>query len=116
MATFHLALGFNQFSLFCQWAKTDTDQENFHPDILAETAALIEDEPEDEEVDPEFQVNAPKATSCDLDGPNTHEDEEDHQVDNVTAEFLKYHQKLNHCSPRHMQLHACSWVISRWLA
>ena len=116
-----MASGFNRFSLYCKEAQIDTEQEDLHPQVLAETAALIEDEPEDEETDPSFQVNAPKATSFDLDGPNTQgpntphiiEDEEDRQVDNVTAEFLKYHHKFNHCSPRRMQLLARSGVILR---
>ena len=88
-----------------------TEQENLHPQVLAETAALTEDEPENEQVDPTFQVNAPKAISFNLDsldapGPNTPhsiEDEEHHQVDNVFAEFLKHHHKFNHCSPRFIQ-------------
>ena len=116
VAKFHMALGFNCFSLCCKEAKIDIEQEDLHPQVLAEAAALIEDEPEDEETDPSFQVNAPKATSFDLDGPNTPgpntphivEDEEDRQVDNVTAEFLKCHHKFNHCSPRRMQLLARS--------
>ena len=41
------------------------------PHAICMAAALIEDEPEDEGVDPSFQVTAPKATSFDLDGPNT---------------------------------------------
>lgn len=65
VATFHLASGFNCFALHCKEAKIDTEQEDFHPSILAESAALIEDE----ELDPDFQVNIPKATSFDLDGP-----------------------------------------------
>ena len=121
VASFHLALGFNCFLLFCQEAKTETEQEDLHPHILAATVALIEDEPEDEEVDPDFQVTSPKATSFDLDGPNTQgsttphiiEDEEDCQVDCVTGKFLKHHQKFNHCSPRRMQPLACSGVIDK---
>jgi len=124
VATFNLASGFNRFSLYCQECKIDPEQEDLHPSVLAETAALIEDDPKDEETDPDFQVNAPKATSFDLDGPDTSnqslpnviEDEEDRQVDNVTAEFLKYHQKFNHCSPRRMQLLARAGVIPRRLA
>ena len=123
VATFNLATGFNRFSLYCQEAEIDTDQEDLHPSVLAESATLTENEPEDEEVDPDFQVNAPKSTSFDLDGPypkatlpHIIEDEEDRQVDNVTAEFLKFHHKFNHCSPKRMQLLARSGVIPRRLA
>ena len=56
VATFNLAAGFNRFSLYCQEAIIDTDQEDLHPSVLAESAILIEDEPEDEAVDPDFQV------------------------------------------------------------
>ena len=102
----------------------DTEQEDLHPQVLAQTAALIEDEPEDEETDPSFQVNAPKATSFDLAGPNKPgpntpyiiKDEENTQIHNVTSEFLKYHHKFNHCSPRRMQLLTRSGVIPRRLA
>ena len=124
VATFNTASGFNRFSLYCQEAKVDIEQEDLHPTIIAESAALIEDDDEDEEVDPKFKVDTPKAVSFDLDGPNTPasnaphviEDEEDRQVDNISAEFLKYHQKFNHCSPRRMQLLARSGVIPRRLA
>ena len=60
VATFHMASGFNHFSLYCKEAQIDTEQEDLHPQVLAQTVALIEDEPEDEETDPSFQVNAPK--------------------------------------------------------
>ena len=130
VATFPLAAGFNRFSLYCQEAKINTDQEDLHPAVIAQSATLIEDEPEDEEAEPNFQVTKPKQTSFDLDGPTADqttkshniepphiiEDEEDRQVDNVSAEFLKYHHKFNHCSPKHMQLLARSGVIPRRLA
>ena len=124
MAVLCLDLGFKCFSLFCQVAKIDTEQEDLHPDLIADSAALIEDEESEKEVNPEFHVNAPKATtSFDLDGPNPQapdcphitEDEEDRQV-NVSAEFLKCHHKFNHCSPRCMQLLACRGVNQRRLA
>ena len=68
VATFHLASGFNRFSLYCQEAKLDTEQEDLHPSSIAETAALIEDDEADEVTDPDFVENMPKATSFDLDG------------------------------------------------
>ena len=124
VATFNLAPGYSRYSLYCKEAKIDDEQDEQHPDIIAQSAALIEDEEEDQEIEPEFQVNSPKLTSFDLDGPSSPsqdtphiiEDEEDRQVDNVTAEFLKYHHKFNHCSPRRMQLLARSGVIPRRLA
>ena len=124
VATFHLASGYERFNLYCKEAKVDTDLEDTSPSVFIHSAALIEDEPEDEQVEPEFQVASPKATSFNLDGPPTNsphtpaviEDEEDRQTNNVTAEFLKYHQKFNHCSPRRMQLLARSGVIPRKLA
>ena len=123
VATFNIATGFNRYSLYCQEAKIDDEQDDLHPEIIADSAAIIEDEPEDEEIDPEFTDNSPKSTSFDLDGsdkgnntPNIIEDEEDRQVNNVLAEFLKYHHKFNHCSPKRMQLLARSGVIPRRLA
>ena len=44
------------------------------------------------------------------------EDEEDRQVNNVSAKFLKYHYKFNHCSPRQKQILAQAGVIPRRLA
>ena len=124
VATFHLAPGYKRFDLYCQEAKIDPDIEDTEPTILAHSAALIEDEPEDEQVEPEFRVNHPLKTSFDLDGPpQTHsslpiviEDEEDKQLTNVSAEFLRYHHKFNHCSPKRMQLLARSGVIPRRLS
>ncbi len=123
VATFSIASGFNRFSLYCQEAHIDVDQDDLHPAVLAQAATLIEDEPEDEQVEPDFNVQSPKSTSFDLDGPTPNsniphviEDEEDRQVNNVTAEFLKYHHKFNHCSPKCMQLLARSGVIPCRLA
>ena len=124
VATFNLATGYSRYSLYCKEAKIDIDQDDLHPEIIAESAALIEDEEEDQEVDPDYHVTTPKATSFDLDGPQSTsqnapviiEDEEDRQVNNLSAEFLKYHHKFNHCSPRRMQLLARSGVIPRRLA
>ena len=124
VATFNLASGFDRFSLYCQEAQIDVEREDIHPSIIAQTAALIEDDEADETTEPDFLDNAPKATSFDLDGsttpaanlPNIVEDEEDRQVHNVSAEFLKFHHKFNHCSPACMQLLARSGVIPRRLA
>ena len=124
VATFTLAAGYSRYSLYCKEAKIDINSDDLQPEIIADSAALIEDEEEDQEIDPEYQVDSPKITSFNLDGPispshNTHhiiEDEEDRQVDNLAAEFLKYHHKFNHCSPRRMQLLARSGVIPRRLA
>ena len=124
VATFTLAPGYTRYSLYCKEAQIDIDKDDLQPEIIADSAALIEDEEEDEETDPEYQVNAPKVTSFNLDGPTTPshntphiiEDEEDRQVNNISAEFLKYHHKFNHCSPRRMQLLARSGVIPRRLA
>ena len=124
VATFNLASGYKRFDLYCQEARIDIEEEDTKPEILSYSAALIEDEPEDEQVEPDYHVQQPKATSFNLDGPpHTHrttpvviEDEEDRQSTNVAAEFLRYHQKFNHCSPKRMQLLARSGVIPRRLA
>ena len=84
----------------------------------------MEDEPKDKEVDSDFATAEPKTTSFNLDGPARTspdtpviiEDKEDRQTNNIMAEFLKYHHKFNHCSPKRMQLLACSGVIPRRLA
>ena len=70
VATLSIASGFNRFSLNCQEAKIDMEQEDLHPSVLAQTATLIEDRPEDEEADPEFNIRTPKSTSFNLDGPS----------------------------------------------
>jgi hypothetical protein len=124
VATFNLAAGYNRFSLYCQECKINLDQEDINPQLIADSATLIMDEPEEETTDPEYKVDAPKATSFDLDGPAYNnsslphiiEDEEERATTNVSAEFLRFHQKFNHCSPRRMQLLARSGVIPRRLA
>ena len=105
--------------LHCKEAKIDIDEEDLHPTAMAENAALKENDTsmQDEEVDPDFKVEAPTATSFDLNGPDSDdpnlphiiEDEEDHQADNVSADFLKCHQKFNHCSPKRVQNAGSHW-------
>ena len=132
VATFRLAAGYKRFDLFCQEAQIDLDAEQVCP-LTVESVAVISDDdsddislPEDHvEQDPTFDGSdsLPKATSFSLDGPTfgrpapvVVEDEEDRQTTNVTAEFLRYHQKFNHCSPKRMQLLARVGVIPRRLA
>ena len=56
-----------------------------------------------------------------LDGPATMqqivvEGEEDRQPTNVAAEFLRYHQKFNHVSPKKIQAMAKRGMLPRRLA
>jgi hypothetical protein len=70
VATLNLATCFSHFSLYCQQCKTNLDQEDTNPQLIANSAAvLIQDESEDQTTNPAYKVVAPKATSFDLDGP-----------------------------------------------
>jgi hypothetical protein len=123
VASFPLAPGYRQFDLYCAEAKIDFDTEQTNP-LVMHSVAIIEDD-EDAVVptsSPDYNVAEPKQTSFNLDGPKHSnapvliEDEEDRQATNVSAEFLLYHQKFNHCSPKRLQLLAKTGIIPRRLA
>jgi Reverse transcriptase (RNA-dependent DNA polymerase) len=124
VATFSIAPGFRQFDLYCAQANIDLEAEQSNPMVI-HASAIIEEESKDTEIpttSPEYNTPAPKETSFNLNGPISGpapvltEDEEDQQTTTVSAEFLKYHQKFNHCSPRRLQMLAKSGVIPRRLA
>jgi hypothetical protein len=106
------------------------EDEDVCPMTIESTAIVGDDDLEDQVLsdddatsEPEFSSANPKQASFNLDGPVgrgatpiIREDEEDYQPTSATAEFLRYHQKFNHCSPKRMQLLARSGVIPRRLA
>ena len=129
VATFTLAPGYSRFDLYCQTAQIDIQEDDSKP-LTIDEVAIIEDEPEDTVIDEsdddeqeDFIAMEPKQTSFSLDGPTQStrapvvvENEEEVQLSNVSAEFLRYHHKFNHCSPRKMQMLARTGVIPRRLA
>ena len=116
VATFSLAHGFNEFELYCNQC-IDVAKEDLNPVTIEEAAVLEEGENREISLgDPEYNVASPKQASFDLDGPTNQDqpvtiDEEDLQRENISAEFLKLHQKFNHCSPKRLQLLAKIGVI-----
>ena len=131
VANFHIAPGFNRYALYCQEAKIETQQDDHNPLVIESSAVISDDEgadpfPADATEEPDFHVAAPKQTSFNLDGPVDVtrqqrpvlvEDEEDRGLqDNVSAEFLRWHHRFNHCSPKRLQLLARRGVIPRRLA
>ena len=120
VATFFIAPSFNCFALHCKDAQINLDEEDVSP-LVMDSTALISDNDANEDDDssdgsdtPHFHVAAPKQTSFDLDGPVSPsmasrpvlvEDEEDRgTLNNVSAEFLRWHHRFNHCSPKRLQL------------
>ena len=133
VGTINTAPGYSRFNAFCA-----TCQEEPDPDIVAYVSAIIEDDEEegvsaiieevsDSDTDDEEQIlqrDEPLTTDFRLDGPTTTgksapniiEDEEDKMPQDVSAEFLRWHHKLGHISPRRMQLMARSGMIPKRLA
>jgi hypothetical protein len=137
VATFTLAPDFKDFHAFCTMAEMNDDVEcDNHPMCTAvEVVSDSEDEADSDDErnnmesvdgndsdDDEDDVlpTQPKTTTFDLDGPSTYtnrmlpiviEDEEERQPTNVSAEFLRYHQKFNHISPKRIQLMAKQRII-----
>ena len=130
VATFYIAPSFNRFSLYCQSAQADLDQEEINPLVIQSSALVSDDEGSSssskDDQEPDYHVAAPKQASFNLDGPVSPsrqqrpalvEDEEDRgTLDNVSAEFLRWHHRFNHCSPKRLQLLAKRGVIPRRLA
>jgi Reverse transcriptase (RNA-dependent DNA polymerase) len=133
VATFPLAPDYKRYHAFCLQASVDDNNDELHPlcypdaSIAALAAQILPRDPFEDESDPEGDRPAPRQTTFSLDGPAgglSHsnqpiviEDEEDRrELDNISAEFLRYHHKFNHASPLRIQELARQGVIPRRLA
>jgi hypothetical protein len=132
VATFTLAPDYKDFQAFCTLADMNDDDECDNQPMCSAVEIVSDSEDESDEVDHEKHEDddvdedetilptQPRNTSFDLDGPSAYtnqrlpvviEDEEDRQPTNVSAEFLRYHQKFNHISPKRIQMMAKQRII-----
>jgi hypothetical protein len=122
VATFHMAPDYTKFHAFS--AQTGISVEEEDNDPVCQYNIVSDDE--DEKVET-TQVSHPKARTIDfdLDGstPPTPkqpaiviEDEEDRQATTAAADFLRYHQKFGHISPKKIQVMARRGILPRRLA
>jgi hypothetical protein len=128
VATFTLAPDYQDYKAFCALAGEDDDDDN-HPYCI-EAEIVSDDEDHDSEQEHEYHDSddddsvpwptQPRLTTFALDGPSTYtnrkppvivEDEEERQKDNVSAEFLRFHQKFNHVSPKRIQMMAKQRIL-----
>jgi hypothetical protein len=132
VATFPLAPNYKDFHSFCAMAEmNDDDDYDNHPMCTAvEVVSDSEDEEEhdvhnnreheDSDDENDTLPTQPRHTTFDLNGPTEYtnrqvpaiiEDEEERQPTNVSAEFLRYHHKFNHVSPKRIQMMAKQRII-----
>jgi hypothetical protein len=133
VGTFTTAPGFSRFNAFCTECKMEEEA-----DIIAFETHVIEDSDSEDEaqgqdseggIDDEEQAllrEEPLTTDFKLDGPNLQdqdsptpniiEDEEDQMPQDASAEFLRWHHKLGHISPKRMQLMAKAGTLPKRLA
>jgi Reverse transcriptase (RNA-dependent DNA polymerase) len=135
VATFTLAPDYTDYTAFCAMAGTDDIEDDDDHPYCMEAEVVSDDENEsvntatapvdgtisdDDDPDPQPLPMQPRTTTFDLDGPPTYtntklpviiEDEEERQVDSASAEFLRYHQKFNHVSPKRIQLMAKQRIL-----
>jgi hypothetical protein len=119
VANLPLAPGFNRFNQFCLHAEI-CDQEDMCNPCHAETSEVVEHTADDNQ-DETFEL--PTAPDHGLDGlaapvgeTATTEHDLDTVRENATAEFLRYHHKYNHISPRRIQAMALAGTIPKRLA
>ena len=125
VATFTKAPAYSKYHKFCLDAQIDDDEELDQPHCLECNAGeIVTDDEADSDSDDEgtpsprrshFELNGPRQTAY-RNTPVIVEDEEDLVKDNVSAEFLRYHHKFNHASPKRIQLMAKHGVIPKRLA
>jgi hypothetical protein len=128
VATFNLAPGYVRYHTFCHEAEIQ-DDEILNPLTMDVTA--VSDDEDDQSVHVMEDNDLPQPASShqsprqfDLDLHSTpreepviiHDDDEDRQPESTAAEFLRYHIKYNHCSPRRIQLLAATGVLPKRLA
>jgi transposase InsO family protein len=128
VATFTLAPDYQDYKAFC--ALAGEEDENDHHPYCIEAEVVSDDEEQDSDSEQENEVHddddirsiptQPQVTTFSLDGPTTYtnrkppvviEDEEERQIDNVSAEFLRYQQKFNHVSPKRIQMMAKQRIL-----
>jgi Reverse transcriptase (RNA-dependent DNA polymerase) len=128
VATFTLAPDYTDYKAF--WALADEDgNDDDHPFCI--DAEVISDDEYESENDNEYADDdddasimpiptQPRVASFHLDGPSTYtntkapviiEDEEERQINSASAEFLRYHQKFNHVSPKRIQMMAQQRIL-----
>jgi Reverse transcriptase (RNA-dependent DNA polymerase) len=119
VATLPLAPSYHRYAQFCMEAQID-DARELHDPCYAESSEVMEFLPEHNQ-DEDFCL--PTADDHGLNGPVDHqgipiitEDDMDSERESATAEFLRYHHKYNHLSPRRIQAMALAGTIPRRLA
>jgi hypothetical protein len=121
MATFTLAPSYAKYDAFCLEAEVCDDDDFTSPCcIKCDAVEIVTDDEDDEAPDEATERVTPRETTFDLDSPKHRvstpviiEDEEDLQRTNTSAEFLRYHHKFNHASPKRIQRLAQMGVIPR---
>lgn len=129
--TFDLAPGYTKYHAFCSEIGIDDTADLDFPVIADSTTVVSDDESSiDGDIDTDIPDQDPIFETRDLpmesDSPPLQElpscipveptDSEDRQPSNVAAEFLRYHLKFNHCSPRRIQMMAKLGLLPRRLA
>lgn len=130
VATFSLASGYSKYHAFCTEADIADD------DDLAEPMCFATDTVDPDDTNRHFtptsrdasryDTTTPVSTAShsfdfevDSSGPTSIDDladDEEHQSDNSSAEFLRYHLRFGHCSPKKLKLMATLGIIPRRLA
>ncbi|GAX15565.1 hypothetical protein FisN_3Hu032 [Fistulifera solaris] len=127
VATFCLASGYSQYHAFCAEADIDDDDDVLEPMCYEATASDMSPTGDTSTADPSrHDIDAPAVTNSDdfnfdvySNGPTSIDDIADNdedKPDNVSAEFLRYHLRFGHCSPKKLQLMATLGIIPRRLA
>ena len=128
MATFALAPGYTKYHAFCTDAYLQDEEIN---DPMSMETNVVRNHKTGNERDTKYAQSIgddvpynPTPREFDMDTPNLpgtapvviQDDEEDRQPTNVAAEFLKFHLKFNHCSPRKIQVMAEQGLLPTRLA
>ena len=128
VATMPLAPGYTRYHAFC--AEADLGDEEVHDPMCMDTNMVSDDDDSsgsDSEDDTSVAevplIDSPREFDLDHGTPVAtqtpsliQDDEEDRQPSNVAAEFLKFHLKFNHCSPRKIQVMAEQGLLPKRLA
>ena len=119
VATLHMAPDYTKFHAFsAQTGITIEDEDN---DPICQYNLISDNEDEEDETDYESQP-AVRTIHFDLDGPTPSqtpivvEDEEERQNTTAAAEFLRYHQKFGHISPKKIIIMARRGILPKRLA
>jgi len=128
VATFDLAPSFTKYEAFCAEAGIDDNQDVREP-LAFDTNMVRGDGDSDDDNDPAVEntpsetLAAPHEFDLNMTGtPDTQspvhieDDEEDCQHTNIASEFLRYHLRFGHCSPRKIQAMAKQGLLPRRLA